>query len=147
MSAATNTAARSSVALAVDGLDKRFGAQWLRWPLAGSVLLCGGGGALALGPSAMEIEALEAQVAVLEAQVDSLESQVDVLQGRDMAIYEMAAVALELSVDGQRYLVDVLVDVAGLDHPGYKPPLEDPRLGRKKTHGGQLLNALGTPKP
>jgi len=64
-----------------------------------------------------------------------------------MAIYEMAAVALELSVDGQRYLVDVLVDVAGLDHPGYKPPLEDPRLGRKKTHGGQLLNALGTPKP
>jgi outer membrane murein-binding lipoprotein Lpp len=154
-------AEQSTVAKAATWMDSRFGPSWLRWPIVGSVLLCGGGGVIAWSPDASEVEALEGQVDALEANVDALETEVDVLEaqaignaaqvealtGQTLAVYEMAAIALELSVDGQRYLIDVLVDVAKLDHPDYQPPGEDPRLDRKKTRGGQLLDSLGTPKP
>jgi outer membrane murein-binding lipoprotein Lpp len=147
-------AEQSTVAKAATWMDSRFGPSWLRWPIVGSMLLCGGGGVIAWSPDASEVAALEGQVDALEANVDALETEVDVLeaqakalQGQTLAVYEMAAIALELSIDGQSYLIDVLVDVAKLDHPEYQPPGEDPRLDRKKTRGGQLLDSLGTPKP
>jgi hypothetical protein len=128
--------------------------HWARWPIA-VVLLGGSGGALALqGPSAKQVASLESDVDRLEAEAvsraDAYESRIDVLEAEAAAIaraYEMAALALEISVDGHRYLSDLIVDVAKLDHPGYSPPGQDPRLQRRIVRGGQLLDDLGAPKP
>ena len=146
MKAATNTAERSSVALAVDDLDKRFGPQWLRWPL-GAVLVLGSGGAGVAAPaffgdppaSERDLDKLAQTVAAQDSELARIADETD-------RAYAIGVLALEISVSGHKELTRLIVEVAKLDHPDFDP-LQDDQLNTRLIRGGQLLQTLSAPSP
>lgn len=122
----------------------------LRWPIL-IVLLGGGSGAGYVwggaGTAATEqdlehlSEKMEERDRDLENQIRDLQPLIKVSE----EAYEMSALALEISVESHRYTADLVVDIARLDHPEYKPPSTSTRLVRRLRQGSNLLDELDSP--
>lgn len=108
------------------------------------------GGAVYAGPIARiesRIKSLESSQKALERDtVANASATRSAIESNTAALQELTAVrresvlAIELSVDGHRYLTSVIEAIARLDHPDFELPQRTDRLMRRLNVGEALLN-------
>lgn len=111
--------------------------------LAFLAALTGGGGFAVLGGGDGSDE-LSDRIAALEVRVDErdrdFKAALEANQSAMKSVQDVSMLALELSVDGHRYLTDTMVEAARLDHPDFTPQKRSARLEGRLDRGTRLLD-------